>query len=124
MRNLAIVNTAVFLSVAFLHAVRVAYEAPFVFGSVEVPMWLSGLAVVLLVILAWFNWRSLGSATKVDWLILLLSLIVVDIVVLLYSWATQISYWNISGDTFLWFVIIDLILIGIILHPIRKATRK
>jgi hypothetical protein len=93
-----------------------------VIGSIDVPLWLSGFAIVGGVILAWLNWKQLERAGKVQWLTLLLSLIVIDVLVLLYSWVAQLSYWNISGDTFLWFVIIDLVLIGIILHPIRKAS--
>lgn len=124
MRNLFIVNTAIFMSVAFLHALRAAYQAPVVIGSFELPLWLSGLAVVGSAVLAVLNWKQVVSPGKVEWLKLLMALIVVDIAILLYSWVAQLRYWNISGDTFLWFVIIDLVLIGIILHPVRKHSSK
>ncbi|TAL49858.1 hypothetical protein EPN81_04495 [Patescibacteria group bacterium] len=122
MRNILIVNTAIFVSVAALHALRVAYQAPVVIGSFTLPLWLSAVAVVGVAILAYLNWRALEHYGKESWLRLLLALIVIDIAVLLCSWATKLTYWGMSGDTFLWFVIIDVILVGIVLGALRKRA--
>ena len=73
-------------------------------------------------VLAVFNWKHVEPRGKVERLKLLLALIVVNIVILFFSWVAQLSYWNLSGDTYLWFIIIDLVLVGMILHPIRKRS--
>lgn len=122
MPNLPIVNTAIFLTVVFFHALRIAYQSPAVIGSVEIPLWLSAVAVVGAAVLAYLNWHSLSQRGKPQWLRLLLALIVIDIVVLLASWLLQLSYWGLSGDTFLWFVIIDVVLVGIVLQTLRKRA--
>lgn len=121
MSHLSIVNTAIFAVVAFFHALRVAYQSPLVVGSVEVPLWLSAVAVVGAAILAVLNWKS-QPRRRDAWLRFILSLLIIDIAALLYSWLAKLSYWGLSGDTFLWFVIIDVILIGIILQALRKRS--
>jgi hypothetical protein len=122
MRNLLIVNTAVFVTIAVFHVLRIIYQAPAIIGPVNVPMWLSALAVVGSVALAALNWNQIESRDRVQWFKLLLALLIIDATMLLYSWATKLSYWGISGDTFLWFVIIDLVLIGILLLHIPKHS--
>lgn len=121
MTHLSIVNTAIFAVVAFFHALRIAYQSPVVVGSVEVPLWLSAMAVVGAVVLAVFNWKSQPRGRDA-WLRLVLTLLVIDIAGLLYSWLAKLSYWSLSGDTFLWFVIIDLLLVGIVLQALRKRA--
>lgn len=120
MSYLSIVNTAIFAAVAFFHVLRVAYQSPVVVGSVEVPLWLSAVAVVGAVILAVLNWKSQPRGRDA-WLRLILTLLIIDIAALLYSWIAKLAYWGISGDTFLWFVIIDVVLVGIILSALRKS---
>lgn len=121
MSHLSIVNTAIFAAVAFFHTLRIATQSPVVIGPVEVPLWLSAVAVVGAVVLAVLNWRS-QPHERDAWLHLVLVLLVIDIVALLYSWLAKLSYWGLSGDTFLWFVIIDLVLVGIILGALRKRA--
>ncbi len=124
MKNLYIVNTAVFTSVAALHALRLAYKAPATVGSFEVELWLSAIAVAGAALLAWLNWRQVKKHTRADWLWLLLSLIVVDAFIVVYSWIAEITAWGISGDTWLWFVVIDLILVAIVHGAVRKSGGK
>lgn len=121
MSHLSIVNTAIFAAVAFFHALRIAYQSPVVIGPVEVPLWLSAVAVVGAGVLAVLNWKSQPRGRDA-WLRLVLALLVIDIVALLYSWIAKLSYWGLSGDTFLWFVIIDLVLAGIVLQALRKRA--
>ncbi len=122
MGHILIVNTAIFAYVAGLHALRIAYQAPATIGSFELPLWLSAVAVVGAAILACLNWRALEHHGKESWLRLLLALLVIDIAMLLYSWVARLTYWGMSGDTFLWFVIIDVILVGIVLGALRKRA--
>jgi len=122
MRSLFIVNTAIFVSVAFAHAVRLAYQAPVVVGSFTMPLWLSSTAVVGVAILAYFNWRAVAPHGKDGYLRLLLALLTIDIAVLLFSWTARLTYWGMNGDTFLWFVIIDVVLVGIILNTLKKRS--
>lgn len=121
MSHLSIVNSAIFAAVASFHALRIAYQSPVVVGPVEVPLWLSALAVVGAVVLAVLNWKSQPRGRDA-WLRFVLVLFVIDVAVLLYSWLAKLSYWGLSGDTFLWFVIIDLVLVGIILQALRKRS--
>lgn len=121
MSYLSIVNTAIFAAVAFFHALRIAYQTPVAVGPVDVPMWLSAVAVVGAVVLAVLNWKAQPRGRDA-WLRLVLTLLVIDITGLLFSWLAKLSYWGLSGDTFLWFVIIDLVLVGIILNALRKRA--
>ena len=124
MKKLYIVNTALFTSVAALHALRLVYSAPVTIWSFEVQLWLSAVAVAGTALLAWLNWRQVTKHTKADWLWLLICLIVIDAFIGLYSWVADIAFWGISGDTFLWFVIIDLLLVAIIHGSVRNSGSK
>ena len=121
MKKLYILNTAVFSSVAALHVLRLVFQAPATVGDFEIQLWLSVLALVGAAALALLNWKQVAIHSKADWLWLLISLIVIDAFIALYSWFAEITYWGISGDTFLWFVLIDLVLIAIIHGAVRKT---
>ena len=47
------IATAVFVVIALTHALRLAYAWPAEIGGWAVPMWLSGLTIVLSLALAW-----------------------------------------------------------------------
>ena len=123
MKNIYIANTAVFLSVAVLHGMRLVFYTPATIGDVQVTMWLSAIALVVTAALAMMNWCAVGNHTNTDILRLLLALIVVDVFVLFYSWASSISYWGITHDTFLWFILMDLVLFAIIHTAVRKTAK-
>jgi hypothetical protein len=119
---LPIINTAVFLTVAFMHGLRLGTQTPVVIGGVEVALWLSFLAVVGTLLLAWYNWRTLKKPGTPEILKLLFVLLLIDIGCLFYSWFTGLVYWGIGGETFAWFILFDLIAIGIIANFIKKKT--
>lgn len=60
MKNLHLVNAAIFLIVALAHLYRLFAGVSVSFGSVEIPLWASGVAVVVAAVLAWLN----GKAAK------------------------------------------------------------
>lgn len=124
MKKLYIVNTAVFTSVAALHVLRLVFNAPAFVGDFEIQMWLSAVAVVGIAILAWLNWRQVKQHSQDDWLTLLIALILVDAFIVFYSWVAQITAWGISGDTWLWFVLMDLVLVGIVHGAVKKGSGK
>ena len=124
MKNLYIVNTAVFTSVAALHALRLAYQAPANVANFEIDLWLSAVALVGAGALAWLNWRQVAKHSRNDWLMLLLALIVVDAFIVFYSWVAEIAAWGISGDTWLWFVLIDLVLVAIVHGMVRRPKKR
>lgn len=118
-KHILVVNTAVFLTVAFLHLLRLAYRAPAVIGDIPIPLWLSGAAAILGLGMAWFNWGALERKGKGAVLRLAFSLVIIDMLVLLYSWAAGLEYWGFSGSAFLWFAILD----AAILFALRYVLR-
>lgn len=60
MKNLHLVNAVVFALIALAHLYRLFAGTPVSFGSTEVPLWASGVAVVVAAVLAWLN----GAAAK------------------------------------------------------------
>ncbi|MBT4856960.1 hypothetical protein HON52_02110 [Candidatus Uhrbacteria bacterium] len=123
MKKIHIVNTAVFTSVAALHAMRLAFQAPATIGAFEVELWISAVALVGTAALALLNWQAVGKHSKSDLLWFFFVLVLLDAAIGLYSWIAEISYWGISGDSFLWFVLIDLVIAGIIHGAVRKRTK-
>lgn len=124
MKKLYIANTAVFTSVAALHLLRMIFETPLTIGEYEIELWLSALAAAGTGVLAWLNWRAVGKHGRTDWLWLLIALLLVDAFIVFYAWVAEITYWGISGDTFLWFVLIDLVLVGIVHGFVRSSGRS
>jgi hypothetical protein len=59
---IAIVNTAVFVAIALAHLLRLVYQSPATIGSIEIPLWLSLVAIAGAVVLAHLNWQSLKKS--------------------------------------------------------------
>ncbi|MDZ4221801.1 MAG: hypothetical protein U1C18_02905 [Patescibacteria group bacterium] len=120
MKNILIVNTAVFLTVAFAHGLRLAYQSPLTIGSVILPLWVSWVGVGLGLALAWLNWKALSKRGKRAIFKLLLALVAIDALALLYSWGAGLVYWGFSGNTFLWFVLLDAAIIAALWRALSR----
>ncbi|MBI5370141.1 hypothetical protein HZA85_03065 [Candidatus Uhrbacteria bacterium] len=120
MTNLRIANTAIFLSVAVLHAMRIAYKLPVFVGSIELSLWLSVVAVIGAGVLSWMNWRTIHAPGKTEWLKLLLALFVVDAAIVFYSWVSGLSFWGIANTQFAWILLFDLVVIVLLSWTARK----
>jgi hypothetical protein len=57
-RRFARIATVVFSLIALLHGLRLVFAVPAVFGSWQVPLWLSGLALAVAGVLAWLGWTA------------------------------------------------------------------
>lgn len=123
MNNLHIANTAVFLAVAGLHALRLVYGSPVTVGSVEIALWVSIAAVIGALALAAFNWRAIHAPGKAEWLKLLLGLFVVDAAVVFYSWTSGLSYWGVEAGQFSWVLLFDLIVIVFLYWSVKRAKK-
>jgi len=119
---LKIINTAVLLSVAMMHALRLGYQSPVSVGDVTITLWLSAIAVVGALLLAWYNWRAISKPGMPEYLKLLLVLLLIDMGGLYYSWLAGLEYWSLSGADFAWFILFDLIAIGIISLYLKKRS--
>lgn len=120
MTNLHIANTAVFLAVAGLHVIRLAYGAPVTIGSVEIALWLSILAIIVALVLSALNWRAIQSPGKAEWLKLILGLFIIDSLVDFYAWSTGLSFWGIKTGQFVWIILFDLVVIAVLYRFIKK----
>ncbi len=120
MKNLPLVNAAIFFAIAALHADRLFHKTPVSFGSVEIPIWLSALAIVGAALLAWLNWQAIQQPKKAKWLKFLLALFVIDALIVFFSWQLGASYWGISGSQFAWILLFDLLVIGFIHWALKK----
>lgn len=120
MNNILIVNTSIFIAVAFAHALRLMYQSPLTIGEVSLPLWVSWVGVALGLTMAWLNWSALSQRGKRAILKLLLALVIIDVVALLYSWGAQLAYWGLSGNAFLWFIVLDAFLIVVLWYLLKK----
>jgi len=120
MTNLSIANTAVFLAIASLHALRLAFQLPVRVAGHEVEGWVSIAAVIGALVLAALNWRAIHSPGKTEWLKLLLALLIVDAVLAFYSWKAGLSYWGLEAKAFAWWLLFDLVAIAVLFWGIRR----
>lgn len=121
MKNLHIANTAVFLAVAGLHALRLVYGSPVTVGVIGVELWVSLAAVVGALALAGLNWRAIQAPGKIEWLKLLLGLFIVDAAIVFYSWTAGLSYWSIEAGQFSFILLFDLFVIAVLYWKIKRA---
>lgn len=119
---LKIINTAVFLSVAIMHAIRLGYQSPVTVGDMTIILWLSAIAVIGALLLAWYNWHAISKPGMSEYLKLLFILLLIDMGGLLYSWLAGLEYWSLSGADFAWFILFDLLAIGIIANFLKKKS--
>jgi len=120
MINLNIVNAAVFITVAVLHVVRLLTVADVTIGGIEIAPWLSAMAVVGALVLAWWNLKSLPALGKREILRLIQVLAAIDAFICFYSWLEELSYWGFSGGLFLWGVAFDAAVILVIVKVLKK----
>jgi protein-S-isoprenylcysteine O-methyltransferase Ste14 len=57
-QKFARIAAALFSLVALLHVLRLALAVPAVFGSWSVPVWLSGVGLLVAGVLAWLGWTA------------------------------------------------------------------
>ena len=120
MINVNIVNAAVWIAVAVLHIVRLVTQSTAVIGGIEIAPWLSAVAVVGAVVLAWWNLKALPTCGKPEVLRLIQVLAAIDGFICFYSWVMGLSYWGFSGSIFLWGILIDLGVILLIAQTLKK----
>ncbi|MBI5794021.1 hypothetical protein HZA87_02965 [Candidatus Uhrbacteria bacterium] len=121
MINVNIVNAAVFIAVAVLHGVRLLTGADVNIGGIEIAPWLSAVAIVGAVVLAWWNLKSLPAIGKREILRLIQALAAIDAFICFYSWVAGLSYWGFSGSLFLWGIVFDAVVILVIAQALKKS---
>ncbi|OJI08615.1 MAG: hypothetical protein COV08_03505 [Candidatus Vogelbacteria bacterium CG10_big_fil_rev_8_21_14_0_10_49_38] len=109
MKNILIINTGVFLSVAILHLMRAFYGWTAVVGGAEIGLGVSLLAVLLAGSLAWFNWRLVGLKSREVWLKLILVLLALDASAVLYSWSIDLTYFGLSRGVLLAIGLVEVV---------------
>ncbi len=114
MTNLHIANAAIFFAIAVMHVCRLSSQVPVSIGSYDIPLWLSAVAIVGALVLAWFNWRAIHKPGKAEGLKFLLALFVIDAVVSFFFWQLDVTYWGVSGNQFAWVILFDLVVAGLI----------
>ncbi len=64
MKNILIVNIVLFVVVALLHLWRAMSKEELIIGTLNLPVWASWIAVVVLGTLIYFNWRMLEKSKQ------------------------------------------------------------
>lgn len=116
MEKVLLTNTALFISMACVHAMRLAYQVPVLAGKVTIPFWISFFAILALVTLAWFNWEAIHKRGKREVIHLLMILLVIDIVGGLLAQTEGLTLWGLHGIDFTWIMLFDLGLIAVLYH--------
>jgi len=118
--NIAIVSAGIFACIGVLHLLRVILNLDLVVGSVSIATWVSILPVIGAIFLVYYNIKSIDVRSKIVWLKFIFTLLIVDAIIVFYSWFASLSYWGISKTGFGTLFIIELIAIIALAMYIKK----
>ena len=106
LENLFVLNMILFSTVAILHFFRIILRTPVLVGSFELPMWISGLGLIVLAFLIWQNWirteQSIKTCAKI-----LMGIFAIDLLGVLYIWYQNIEFFGFTGTTYAIAAVID-----------------
>jgi len=118
--NIAIVSAGIFAYVGALHLLRVIFNLDLVIGSVNIATWVSILPVIGTIFLVYYNIKSIDVRSKIVWLKFIFTLVILDAMIVFYSWFASFSYWGISKTGFSILFVIELIVIIALAIYIKK----
>ena len=121
--QILLVSTIFFISVAFVHALRFAYQSMITISGVALPLELSVIAVLVLAYLAYESWKAIPKRTVKTKAQLVMGLFAFDAIFDAGFWFYGINFLGVSGLTWGYIIAFDLIVIGILYNYIRKKKR-
>jgi hypothetical protein len=119
-QNVIIASAAVFTLVSLTHLMRVIGDVKLLVNGHSISLWMSVLAIILAGVLALLNLSLIKDKGKVFWLKYVLGLIVFDALFALYFWLNNLSYLGISASSFLFFFVLDVVLLIILAYYINR----
>jgi hypothetical protein len=119
-QNVIIASAAVFTLVSLTHLMRVISDVKLLVNGHSISLWMSVLAIILAGVLALLNLSLIKDKGKVFWLKYVLGLIVFDALFTLYFWLNNLSYLGISASSFLFFFVLDVVLLIILAYYINR----
>jgi hypothetical protein len=119
-QNVIIASAAVFTLVSLTHLMRVIGDVKLLVNGHSISLWMSVLAIILAGVLALLNLSLIKDKGKVFWLKYVLGLIVFDALFTLYFWLNNLSYLGISASSFLFFFVLDVVLLIILAYYINR----
>ncbi|MFP4514562.1 MAG: hypothetical protein ACLFNO_00985 [Parcubacteria group bacterium] len=121
--NIIVLNAVIFTVVAFMHFLRLVSSADIFISTYAMPLWFSGVLMILIAALAILNLNLIKEKTKVFWLKYILGLIFFDGLFALYFWVNKINYLGISFSSYSVIFLLDLILVLTLIFYIRKMKK-
>lgn len=119
LENLLVLNIVIFAIVGIMHFLRFVLGTSVYIGNFELPVWLSGVAVLVLIFLIWQNWIK-TEKTKITCAKILMGLLAVDLIGVLGFWYYDIVWFGFSGITYLYLAIVDVLIIVGLFWYIKK----
>ncbi len=114
-----VLNMIIFSVVAVVHFFRLVLATEATVGGYAVPLWLSGLALIVLVFLLWQNWRF-TDRDRVTCAKIVAGIFLVDLVGVLAFWAKGIEFIGFSGTDYLLIAVFDAAIIAVLTWYILK----
>ncbi len=111
LEHLLILNIVLFSVVAIMHFLRFVLGIPVYVGSFELPLWLSGAAVIVLVFMIWQNWVK-TKKNKITCAKILLGIFTIDLIGVLYAWYYNIEFFGFAGTTYIYALILDVAIVS------------
>jgi len=121
--NIAIASAGIFAYVGALHLLRIILKIDLVIGSVSMATWMSVLPVIGAFFLVYYNIKSIDGRNKVVWLKFIFTLVILDAMIVFYSWFENLNYWGLSKKGFGILLVIELIAIVALAMHIKKKSR-
>ncbi len=119
LENLLVLNIVIFAVIAIMHFLRFILGTQIYIGNFELPVWLSGAAVLILVFLIWQNWIK-TEKTKKTCAKILMGIFAVDLIGVLGFWYYDIVWFGISGMMYLYIAIFDALIVAGLFWYIKK----
>ena len=119
LENLLVLNIIIFSVVAIMHFLRLILGTKIYIGSFELPLWVSGLGVLVLAFLLWQNWIKTEKSKKTCAKILA-GIFAVDLIGVLVAWHYNIEFFGFTGTTYAITALIDAAIVIGLLWYIKK----
>ncbi len=119
LENMLVLNIVIFAVVGIMHFLRFILGTSVHIGNFELPVWLSGVAVLILLFLIWQNWIK-TEKTKITCAKILMGIFAVDLIGVLGFWYYDIVWFGISGITYIYIAIVDVLIIAGLFWYIKK----
>jgi hypothetical protein len=124
-KDILLLSSVLFTIVAFFHLFRLVLQTSIVVNGFEMPLWVSGAAVLFAGWLAWQSWRAIPNRTHRTVVHFLVGIFIAKLILTVAFWYYKIDFFRIRGNDYAWAMLFDLVVLGFLwLHLKKWHTKK